>query len=309
MTLWEKVDKDGYATWTATTGRFSLEVIPELGAKIVSLKDLSAGREWMDQGSQLGNQGYGSAFAKGDLCGWDEMFPTIKPSIYPEHPWEGVEAPDHGEVWSIPWRCEVDQHALICNTSGIRFPYNLEKRLSFLDDRTLTIEYRLTNNSSSDFKYVWVPHPSFLIREGVHIVLPVQDGSPISFQATNDPSILAYPGQHTWPLGAGGEVALDTVPARNGMFYKFQFTDPLAEGWFKLVDPANKSSFMMEFPLACAPFFSIWQNYDGKLDKYQISLQPSTGSSDDLAEAIRVGRCAVLPANQSCEWQVRVILG
>ena len=38
-----------------------------------------------------------------DASGFDECFPTIGACAYPEAPWQGVIAPDHGELWTLPW--------------------------------------------------------------------------------------------------------------------------------------------------------------------------------------------------------------
>src|ERR1700760_3089700 len=74
-------------------------VVPELGAKVVSLKNLSTGREWMyhspgGQAKLFRNQ-LGDDFARSPLIGWDECLPTISPCT-----WRGRSLPDHGEAWS-----------------------------------------------------------------------------------------------------------------------------------------------------------------------------------------------------------------
>ena len=78
-----------------------LEVVPELGAKIISLKDLRSGREWLwhpPHGRKLFRNRPGDDFFRSPLVGIDECFPTIAPCV-----WEGRNLPDHGELWSLPW--------------------------------------------------------------------------------------------------------------------------------------------------------------------------------------------------------------
>ena len=43
-------------------------------------------------------------------------------------------------------------------TYGVRFPYRLEKWISFADDATLHTDYRLTNLSGFDFDFMWAAH-------------------------------------------------------------------------------------------------------------------------------------------------------
>lgn len=307
--MWEKSTFDGYHAWTGTTAAMRIVVIPELGSKIVSLMDMKHNREWLAQSDRLGNGGYNTAFAKGDLRGWDEMLPSVMASQYTEEPWNNIGIPDHGEVWSIPWTDEadeVDERTLSCQVSGVRFPYQVMKQIKLQDDRTVRIQYRLRNTSPFEFKFIWAAHPTFLIEEGMQIVLPANENSPVAFKATNDPVIEACQGQHTWPITAGGSVPLDRIPAWNERFSKIHFQQSLAEGWARLC--AQEASITMEFPLDKVPYFSIWQNYGGKLGKYHLSMQPSTAPCDDLAEAIASGKTAVVQPNGVYEWHLNICL-
>ncbi len=77
-----------------------LAVVPELGARLVSLKDLRTGREWMwhpPGGLKLFRNRLGDDFSLSPLAGMDECPPTIAKCA-----WQGTELPDHGEVWSAP---------------------------------------------------------------------------------------------------------------------------------------------------------------------------------------------------------------
>ena len=83
------------------TGAFSLGLIPELGGKIYSLKDLRTRREWLWQNPRLAFkhvQHDRSNIAEADTGGWDEYFPTVAACNYPSHPWAGAALRDHGEL-------------------------------------------------------------------------------------------------------------------------------------------------------------------------------------------------------------------
>ena len=66
------------------------------------------------------------------MSGFDEVFPSIESCYYPVEPWEGVKVPDHGEVWSLPWRYEVHEDSVDLSVHGVRFPYRLQKKIHFV---------------------------------------------------------------------------------------------------------------------------------------------------------------------------------
>ena len=130
--IWSKGMLDGYEVWTGRTEVMEMAVVPELGSRIISLRNRKTGREWLVQpAGVLETNGYASSFGKRDGSGWDEMFPTINACRYPAYPWEGTELPDHGEVWSIPWKAHSEEEQLHCSAQGIRIPYQLRKTYSF----------------------------------------------------------------------------------------------------------------------------------------------------------------------------------
>ncbi|HEY3932921.1 MAG TPA: hypothetical protein VGM58_11215, partial [Verrucomicrobiae bacterium] len=100
--------EQGFEVYMLHTEEVELAVVPELGAKIISLKDLRTGREWMwhpPGGLKLFRNHPSDAFSQSPLAGADECLPTIAPCS-----WQGRELPDHGEVWNVPWK--VDSEAL-----------------------------------------------------------------------------------------------------------------------------------------------------------------------------------------------------
>lgn len=60
-------------------------VVPEMGAKLVSLADKRSGLEWLAGPADRPFRPvpYGADFVQQDMSGWDEMFPTIVACAYP----------------------------------------------------------------------------------------------------------------------------------------------------------------------------------------------------------------------------------
>ncbi|HUE75220.1 MAG TPA: DUF5107 domain-containing protein, partial [Chloroflexota bacterium] len=111
-----------------------LVVLPTVSGKMISLVDHSTGREWLWRSPtrRLQPPRYASNFADWDISGFDECFPGIEEGPYPEFPWAGVEVPDHGEWWTLPWNSRVDDGEIVLSLHGVRFPYQVEKRISFV---------------------------------------------------------------------------------------------------------------------------------------------------------------------------------
>src|ERR1700735_5370414 len=94
---WVRLEQ-GFAVYMISNLHLELAVVPELGARIISLKNLRTAREWMwhpESGLKLFRNRLGDDFSQSPLVGADECLPTIAACS-----WQGRELPDHGEVWS-----------------------------------------------------------------------------------------------------------------------------------------------------------------------------------------------------------------
>src|SRR5882672_4545281 len=97
-------NEQGFSAHVLSSRKLRITVVPELGAKIISLKDLHTGREWMWHprgGMKLFRNRPGDDFSQSPLVGADECLPTIMPCS-----WQGRDLPDHGEVWNAPWKVD-----------------------------------------------------------------------------------------------------------------------------------------------------------------------------------------------------------
>ena len=109
----------------------------------------------------------GDYVADGECAGMDDMFPTIDRCFYDLYPWRGTPIPDHGEVWSLPWDASIEAETLHLAVYCVRFPYRLEKWISFAGADVLHIAYRLTNLSGFEFHFLWAAHPMFILEEEI----------------------------------------------------------------------------------------------------------------------------------------------
>ena len=151
------------------------QFLPGIGAKIASLIYKPLNYELLVQrpGEKYLIQPFDGDFVAGECSGIDDMFPTIDMCFYDRFPWAGTKMADHGEVWSLPWDFNTSQeNHLHFSVNGVRFPYRLEKWVSFTASRILRTDYSLTNLSGFDLDFVWAVHPLFNLEEGAELVLP-----------------------------------------------------------------------------------------------------------------------------------------
>ncbi|MCJ8014650.1 aldose 1-epimerase family protein [Paenibacillus sp. KQZ6P-2] len=307
--IWTHHMMNGHNAWTGQTSAMQVTLLPELGSKMVSLKNRLTGREWLSQSEgPLGNLGYGSSFKGSDGSGWDEMFPTINVCRYPEFPWLDTTLPDHGEVWSISWQAEAIENKLECNVHGVRLPYQLRKTYSFPTEDRLRIDYAVTNLSSFPFSFLWAAHPLFQIEEGMEIIVP--EGLSQIAVSYSENGRLGQTGElRPWPqpLGDNPEIRLDrTGGKQEKTAEKFYFTGDLPEGRASIYDPKKQEGLSFAFPKEKVPYLSVWANYGGYQGQYHLALEPATGFLDDLAYAMERKSVATVEAGETYDWHLEV---
>ncbi len=152
--------------------RLEIVVLPEIGAKVYSLKNLRSGRQWMwtpPEGATFQQVPPGTPFEKSSLVGADECLPTIS-----ECEWRGRSIPSHGEAWSEAW--ELDRLALTHGRIVTRLqlpisPFWVERTLH-LEGNQVVFEYALRNLDFAPQEFMWAFHPLLNIEEGDRLEIP-----------------------------------------------------------------------------------------------------------------------------------------
>ncbi len=182
---------DGLTALTLRSSALAVTTIPELGGKIVSIRRRGADDAeeevlWRNPTRSLHSTHFDALFEDYDTSGYDECFPGIGAGPFPTPPWAGVNNPDHGEVWALPWRVEQTgmsepaspgtmprrSPGVRLSVHGVRFPYLLEREMTFLAPDRLALQYRATNHASVELPYIWSAHPLFAVTPTTRLVLP-----------------------------------------------------------------------------------------------------------------------------------------
>src|ERR1700716_965320 len=123
----------------------AVEVRPDEGGRIASLRDLFSGLEFLAQSQHRGPFAHPSMdamFRNGPCAGIEECLPTVAPCSADT---EGGPAPDHGDFWQLAWNVsEANEQSLSMWADGFSRLLRLEKTLT-VDRSILRIAYSVKN--------------------------------------------------------------------------------------------------------------------------------------------------------------------
>lgn len=303
---------EGFAAVEMESDQLIVKVIPELGAKLVSLCYKPTNKQWL-AGSATGLRKvqYGSTFTDADMSGWDECFPTIDACAYPlEGRYAGVLLPDHGEVWSLPWEAKCRGDQLICTVDGRALKYRLKRTLSFTHEAELCLDYEVTNLGEEALAYMWTAHPQFMATSNTRVRLP-EDVTSV---------LCVYGGQHLqegqvyeWPhTDACGDqsISLDRIGDKERRdARKFYVQGSLSEGWAELVEQHTGEYVHFAWQVEQVPYLGIWID-EGQFHHQSVcALEPSTGYYDRLDAAYKRGKASTVKPGASVSWQLMCRIG
>jgi galactose mutarotase-like enzyme len=308
-----------FAAQSLASGAVSLTLVPDLGARVVSLRDLDSGREWLTSrrpptASETQPWAAEDAVFDGPVSfGWDECLPTVAPSPDPMDP-SAPALRDHGEQWGrfAPTRPNDDGTALLTEWPTSRWGYRFTRRLSFRDARTVLIEYGLENRSERPMPMLWSMHPCLRLEAGSKLDLPGVEavratwlnGMPLEAGTLSWPSAAAAPSAY----GEPSQVDLAVVRPGSGWAAKYYATAPRA---VRVTTP-DGASLELDWDRSVAAALGIWVASGGwplEGDAVeQIALEPTTSGHDDLASASAEGKARVVESGGQLQWWVTLRL-
>ena len=305
----------GFLTYTVTNDVISLTLIPELGGKLSSLRDLRSGREWLWSNERLPyrQHPYGASYIEeADTGGWDECFPTVAPCRYPLEPWRGTPLPDHGELWSQAWTTTVDEVRggleLRSEARGVALPYTFSRSIHIGEaSDMLRFDYRVESQADYDLVFIWSAHPLFAIEPGMQVRLPESARLQVYLEVA--PTEIQKSANLFWPMTvANGERVYDltSLPDRAAEVAFKVWSEPLDEGWASL--EAQDGALRFNFDPKLVPQVGLWFNAGswsgaGGAPYYNLALEPCIGAQDALTEAVeRYDQYALLPPGGARSW-------
>ena len=279
--------EQGFELFSLGNQDVELGVVPELGARIISLKDLRTGREWLWHpagGRALFRNDVKDKFEGSPLVGMDECLPTIAPCS-----WRQRNLPDHGEVWAAPWTLDFDawERGLLHTTVGLKVsPLHFERTIE-LQGNEVRLTYLLHNRAASEELYLWAMHPLLRLEKGDRLELPastralLEDVAWIPSLASTDPT-------------DGCEKL---------------FASSITDGWAAIDNPKTGDFLQFEWEPSENNTLGLWLNRGGWHGHHHFALEPTNGQPDSLRTAAQSKCCGVVPAHSSVSWQVCITVG
>ena len=311
QTVWH-----GLSAWSLDTEILRTVIVPELGAKLVSLFDKRSQREWLigpgDRPFRV--VPYGATFVDQDMSGWDEMFPTILACNYPglgdRH---GEFLPDHGEVWVLPWSLDdANVGQVTLSVAGQALPYRLTRTATYSAADTLQLHYRLVNLGPEVMPYLWAAHPQFDCGAEAEMVVP----SHISTVCNAIGEAWGWGVPETrfdWPLATapgGTEVRIDRIgpPSLKGA-RKFFVPPELRVSWAALICHPSNDWLRLEWDAQRVPYLGLWAD-EGVFNPDSVAaLEPMTGYYDSLITAWDKQLVSMIKPGDTHTWTLSVRSG
>jgi galactose mutarotase-like enzyme len=311
-----KTSWHGLEAWALENDTIRTVIVPDLGAKLVSLLDKRTQLEWLvgPDNRPFKKVPYGSTFIDQDMSGWDEMFPTIVACSYPA-PGEsfGTSLPDHGEVWSLSWVLESSPSGtLSLSVEGKALPYQLTRTLAYSDIATLQMHYELKNMGLERMPYMWAAHPQFECGEDAEILLPPQ----VTEVCNTIPAEWGWGLPETcfdWPDAVssdGQRVRINhTGPASLKQARKFFLLPETRVKWAGLIRRPAGDWLRLDWNPDKVPYLGIWVDEGALSNTTVVALEPITGFYDSLAVAWKKNEVTVLEPGATQAWTLSVKIG
>lgn len=283
----EKKSKDGFTFLQIRNASVALTVVPELGAKIISLKNRRTGREWMWQDAPerpLFRNKIGDDFATSTLAGWDECLPTVAPCR-----WRGRNLPDHGEVWSAAWSWDEAawKNGLIKTRVELPVSPLVFERTISLRGNCVRLDYVLTNRGAQAEEFIWAMHPLLQLQPGDNLILPDDARRQLA-----------------------GENWINTLDfgARQPPCAKV-FAGPIKSALAGIVNDQTGDRWEISWDKDVHPGLGLWLTRGGWNGCHHLALEPTNGPDDSLAVAVMEKKTfGLLAAQETQSWRVEVRL-
>jgi galactose mutarotase-like enzyme len=211
-----------------------MEVLPGRGGRISSLR--LGGHELLDQGIGA-DRPAAEDFVEAGAWGWDELVPTVDAAV-----WDGVELPDHGEAWRLPWTVlETGTAHTTMRCEGRGLPWRLDRRIEL--GAAVRADYVMTNLGAGPLPAFWCGHALFRYERDMEVDIGVTITRPEAGRS-----------RKVWlRRGEAGEARLAW---RSGVAVE------------------------LRWDVGVAPYCGVWIS-DGDLGGYrQIAIEPATGGGD-----------------------------
>lgn len=247
--------------------------------------------------------------------GWQECLPNGgRVCTY-----KGVEMGMHGEVWGVPWRCQIsaDSPEVVSAKTWVRTnrtPFRLEKTFTLrAGSGVLEIDETLTNEGHEPMDLMWGHHPALgqrFIESDCRIDCAAR--TVVVDADVGDGSRFAPGERFAWPVGLGRdgrEIDVSVVVGPEARIDDMLYLTDLEEGWWAVTSRQRRVGFGISFDLATFRHIWLWMPLGGSWGgpsfgrHYTLALEPFSSIPAILSNAIAAGTQLVMePGEQRSTW-------
>jgi len=291
---------DGVPIVRLESTHLRVDVAPGVGGRVISLIDKHTGHEflWHNQSLRLELKPAGTEYDPNFYGGIDELLPNdLGEQI------DGVDCPDHGELWTMALDCKVASDRLTIRGRLEKFSLEYEREMRLrADSQWLDFKYRITNTSSHRRHFLWKLHAALAVQDGDVIDCPARQARIV------DPAWSRFKttAPFQWPNLEGR--AANIIPAKDGtmdFFYLFDLSS--GEMFWRRHDAGLKCGY--RFDTRVFPYAWLFASHGGFLGHYTIILEPCTTMPMSVNEAAGQGQCSRLEPGQVLETSVSLYAG
>lgn len=285
----------------------AVDVLPELGGKILRFIDKRRDRDWLWHSPRVlpHRSPLHANFDDNWAGGWDDVFPTALPS----QDLSGEGLPHMGELWTSDFAWEIvasspERVEVVLRTSTPITPARFHKHLSIVrDSPALTVRYAIENAGTQSFGFIWGLHPALAISDAFRFDVPARRGH-VAFGGGLDTDVEGR--DYEWPWLNGSDVRL-AQPSSAGRF-ALHYLWELEAGWVAATDTAARAGFGLVFDADLFTNVWAWLVYGGWRGYTHAILEPWTGRPATLSAAVDQGHARRLEPGEQLATEVTALV-
>jgi hypothetical protein len=296
----EGLSVDGEPIVRMGNDHLRVEVAPGVGGKIVSVFHKTSGHEfaWHNVHLKLGRLPSYSEYDPNFYGGIDELLPNDIPETI-----NGVECPDHGELWTMALECRLDGEALVLTGTLPLFGLQYERRMALrAGGPYIDLDYRLENVTGHRREFLWKLHAALNVQPGDQIECPARTAQVPDLEWSRWRTVEPF----DWPDVEGQRA--DLVPPKDGTM-DFLYLYDLEAGRIALKSASKGLVFAYTFDTDVFPYAWLFASSGGFDGHYVAILEPCTTMPIAVDEAARLGQCSVLEPGEKIETRVTIYAG
>ncbi len=289
-----------------------VEMIPELGAKISSIKIMPSGMELLQQPLRpFAERNHTMAFEESDASGIDECLPTVSGCEYPTA--EGrITVPDHGDFWRLPFSSELAGNTLTLQATGFSLPLEFTKKLTLVKNE-LVIHYSVRNVGRTPTDFAWSAHPLFQVDADDRVSLP-PSAQKVTVEGSGKERLGKSGQEYSWPLARlddGTTIDLSRCGGIEDETGDKLYLPAPQEGWCAIDRKRLNTRIEVRFNADVTPYLGLWLCYGGwpleQANRQQcVALEPCTAPVDSLAVAAANGWSKKLVPLAVFDWSISI---